>query len=234
VIFKPRDNLSIYGTYAISYLPASGDQFSAFNNGTALLDPQKFENKELGVKWTPWPNLIYTASVYQLDRANTPLTDPINAGFSVLTNTRVRGFETELTGYIRPDWQSKVGYAYTDARITANPRDVATGIFVGNRVQLVPLNQFSWWNKYQIDPLWAVSVGVIYFSDSFATSDDTVRLPGFVRVDAGVFRKIDETWRVQLNVENLFNKGYWASADGDNNISPGQPRTFRLTAIAKF
>jgi hypothetical protein len=26
----------------------------------------------------------------------------------------------------------------------------------------------------------------------------------------------------------------WATADGNNNISPGQPRTFRLTAIAKF
>jgi hypothetical protein len=35
-------------------------------------------------------------------------------------------------------------------------------------------------------------------------------------------------WRVQLNVENLFSKGYWATADGNNNISPGQSRTFRL------
>ena len=41
-------------------------------------------------------------------------------------------------------------------------------------------------------------------------------------------------WRMQLNVENIFDTGYWASADGNNNISPGQPRTFRLTAIANF
>jgi catecholate siderophore receptor len=61
-----------------------------------------------------------------------------------------------------------------------------------------------------------------------------VRLPGFVRFDAAVYAKIDEMWRVQLNVENLFNKGYWATADGNNNISPGQSRTFRLGAIAKF
>ena len=75
---------------------------------------------------------------------------------------------------------------------------------------------------------------MIYFSDSFASSDDSVRLPGFVRFDAAVYAKIDEMWRVQLNVENLFNKGYWATADGNNNISPGQSRTFRLGAIAKF
>ena len=40
-----------------------------------------------------------------------------------------------------------------------------------------------------------------------------------------VYAKIDETWSAQLNVENIFNKGYWASADGNNNISPGQGRT---------
>jgi len=132
---------------------------------------------------------------------------------------------------VTADWQSSFGYAYTDARVTSN---TSTTIMVGNRIQLVPFHQFSWWNKYQINPTWAASVGVIYFSDSFASSDDTVRLPGFFRVDAGLFAKINETWRAQLNIENIFNKGYWASADGNNNISPGQPRTVRLTAIAKF
>ena len=70
--------------------------------------------------------------------------------------------------------------------------------------------------------------------NSFASSDDTVRLPGFVRVDAAGLCQINQMWRVQLNVENIFNKGYWATADGNNNNSPGQPRTFRLTAIANF
>ena len=116
----------------------------------------------------------------------------------------------------------------------ANAQATSKTIVAGNRVQLVPFNQFSWWNKYQITPVWAAALGVIYFSDSFASSDDTVKLPGFVRFDTALYLKIDETWRAQLNVENLFNKGYWASADGNNNISPGLPRTVRLTAIAKF
>ena len=75
---------------------------------------------------------------------------------------------------------------------------------------------------------------MIYLGDSYANSDDQVRLPGFVRVDAAVYLKIDKTWSAQLNVENIFNKGYWASADGNNNISPGQSRTFRVMARAKF
>ncbi len=79
-------------------------------------------------------------------------------------------------------------------------------IVAGNRVQLVPYNQFAWWNKYQFTPMWSAALGVIYFGDSFATNDDTVRLPGFVRFDAAVYARIDETWSAQLNIENIFNK----------------------------
>ena len=232
VIVKPIESVSLYTAYSVSYLPASGDQFSALNNGTVILAPQKFENKEVGVKWNIEPRLLFAAAVYDLERTNVPLADPNNAGFFILSGrNRIRGFESSLNGYVTADWQSSFGYAYTDARVTSN---TSTTIVAGNRIQLVPFHQFSWWNKYQINPTWAASVGVIYFSDSFASSDDTVRLPGFFRVDAGLFAKINETWRAQLNIENIFNKGYWASADGNNNISPGQPRTVRLTAIAKF
>ena len=55
-----------------------------------------------------------------------------------------------------------------------------------------------------------------------------------LNVDAGVFAQITETRKAQLNIENIFNKGYWASADGNNNLSPGQPRTYRLKVTAKL
>lgn len=232
IIVKPMENLSIYGAYSVSYLPASGDQFSSLTDGTLILEPQKFENTEVGVKWNILPRLQYTAAVYNLNRTNQPIADGNNPGFFFPSgSTRTQGFETALSGYITDAWQASLGYAYTDARLTNN---TSTTVVAGNRVQLVPYNQVSLWNKYQIDPIWGGGLGVIYFSDSYASSDDTVKLPGFVRVDAALYVKINETWRGQLNVENVFNKGYWASADGNNNISPGQPRTFRVSATAKF
>jgi catecholate siderophore receptor len=231
-ILKPAENVSIYYAYMVSFLPASGDQFSALNNGTVILEPQKFVNNEVGLKWNILPRLQYTAAVYDLRRFNVPIADPNNAGFFLLSGShRIRGFENQLTGYVTKEWQTVFGYAYTDARITGA---TSATVVPGNRVQLVPLHQFSWWNKYQFNPVCAASLGVIYFSDWFASSDDTVKLPGFVRVDAGVYAKINETWKAQINVENLFNKGYWASADGNNNVSPGQPRTIRLSATARF
>src|SRR5712672_2261673 len=232
VIVKPIDSVSLYTAWSVSYLPASGDQFSTLNPGTLILQPQKFENTEIGAKWNINPKLLFTAAIYELIRTNVPIADPSGNGLFFPSGAhKIRGFESALTGYVTPEWQSSFGYAYTDARITS---DTSTTIVAGNRVQLVPYNQFSLWNKYQFNPTWAAALGVIYFSDSFASSDDTVRLPGFVRFDAAVYARIDEMWRVQLNVENLFNSGYWATADSNNNISPGQPRTWRLTAIAKF
>jgi catecholate siderophore receptor len=239
LIVKPVDNVSVYTAYSISYLPSSGDQFSALNTGSALIPPQKFENTEVGVKWNIFPKLQYTAAIYQLNRTNVPLA--IGGGlFAISGSNVIKGFETALTGYVTNDWQATLGYAYTDARIGSDTNSstsavaVAPTILKGNRVQLVPFNQLSLWNKYQIDPMWGAGLGIIYFSDSYAASDDFVRLPGFVRVDAALYLKINQTWSGQLNVENIFNQGYWASADGNNNISPGQGRTVRVVARARF
>jgi catecholate siderophore receptor len=240
VIVKPVDNLSIYGAYSVSYLPSSGDQFSALTLGTLILQPQKFVQTEVGVKWNINPKLLFSTAIYNLDRTNQPIPDPTAPPGSGLAfpngATRVRGYEASLVGYVTDAWQSSLAYAYTDARIANDltAATVALPILAGMRVQLVPYNQFAWWNKYQFNETWGAALGVIYFGDSFATSDDTVRLPGFVRFDAALYLKINENWRAQLNVENIFNTGYWASADGDNNISPGQSRTFRLSARARF
>ncbi len=232
VVLKPQVNMSIWTAYMVSYLPASGDQFSAITPGTAILKPLEFINKEVGFKWNMGPKLLYTMSLYNLDRLNVPLPDPNNPGFFILSGSnRIRGFESELKGYVTDQWQSWLGYAYTDARVTGA---TSATILPGNRIQLVPFNQFSWWNKYQFTSVWAASLGVIYFSDSYASSDDTVVLPGFWRFDAGLFATIDEHWKAQINVENLFNKGYWATADGNNNISPGQGRTIRAKITATF
>jgi catecholate siderophore receptor len=238
VIFKPKDTVSIYGAYSISYLPSTGDQFSALTPGTLILQPQKFENKEFGAKWNINPKLLLTTALYQLDRTNQPIpvpNAPTGSGLAIPNGaTRVRGFETSLAGYVTDRWQSSLGYAYTDARIANDltGSGVTPPIVAGNRVQLVPYNQFSWWNKYQVNEQFGAALGILYFGDSYATSDDTVRLPGFVRFDTAFYLKIDETWSGQLNIENLLNQGYWASADGDNNISPGASRTFRVSLRA--
>ena len=184
------------------------------------------------MKWNIFPKLLFTAAAYELIRTNVPIADPSRPGFSFPSGAqKIQGFETTLKGYVTDTWQTVFGYAYTDARITSA---TSTTIVPGNVVQLVPLNQFSWWNKYQFTPIWSAALGAIYFSDSFASSDNSVKLPAFWRFDAAVYAQMDKTWRVQFNVENILDTGYWASADGNNNISPGQGRTVRVSATATF
>jgi Outer membrane receptor for monomeric catechols len=113
VILKPAQNMSFYTAYMVSYLPASGDQFSALADGTVILKPQKFTNEEVGFKWNIAPRLLYTAAVYNLDRENVPLPDPNNPGFFILSGkNRIRGFESELKALSRtrgsPGWDTPI------------------------------------------------------------------------------------------------------------------------------
>jgi catecholate siderophore receptor len=40
--------------------------------------------------------------------------------------------------------------------------------------------------------------------------------------------------RLQVNVENLFDKRYFINADSNTNISPGAPRAVRAGFTARF
>lgn len=232
VVLKPIETVSLYGSYSVSHLPSAGDQFSTLSAGTAIAEPEKFVNKEVGVKWDVLPRLQLTAAAYDLERTNQRLPDPNNPGFFILSGeTRAKGFEIGANGYITDRWQVAGGYAYTDARIVSA---TSATILPGNNVQLVPANAFTLWNRYQIDPVWGIGLGVITQGHSYASSDNTVRLPGFTRLDGAVFIKFNKHVRAQMNVENLLGRYYYATADGNNNITPGAPRTFRFALVATF
>jgi catecholate siderophore receptor len=62
-----------------------------------------------------------------------------------------------------------------------------------------------------------------------------VTLPAFTRADAALFYTFsDRKTRLAVNVENLFDRKYFPTADNDNNISPGAPRTLRVTLSTSF
>ena len=232
VVIKPHEDMSIYGSYSVSYLPSSGDQFSVLAPGTLISNPEKFVNKEIGYKWNIYPTLQFTTAIYELLRSNQRLPDPNNPGFFILSGKTVtRGFETGLSGYVTDRWQMSGGFAYTDAHIAS---DTSATIRAGNRVGLVPYTTFTLWNKYQLTDMWAAGVGVIRYTDFFASSDDTVKLHEFTRVDAALYSRVTPTFRWQVNVENVLNTRYYATADGNNNITPGSPRAVRVTGIMNF
>ncbi len=226
LVLTPVGALSLYASYSLAYLPSSGDQFASLTATTATLEPERFRNREVGIKWDIGDALSLTAAVYQLDRTNTAAPDPADPSRTVQTGSqRTRGTELEVSGRISPAWQIAGGVALQDARVTS-PTGAAA---VGARVALVPRTTLSLWNRFQLSRRWGVGLGAIQQAAMFAAIDNTVTLPRFTRLDAAAYLAISRNLAAQLNVENLFNGRYFATANGNNNISPGSPRAVRIT-----
>lgn len=229
LIFKPRPNASIYGSYSRSFLPRSGDQFLTLSPTQANLEPESFTNYEVGAKWDIRPNLNLTAALFRLDRTNATTPDPANPLTTINVGaTRTEGFEFGATGTIRPGWQISGGYAYQDATLQGNDEV---------RLAQVPKHQLSLWNRYDVSERLGVGIGIIRQSDQFAairTTAATTRLPSFTRVDAAVYYDVSPTVQLQLNVENVFDTTYFSDAHNNFNISTGAPRNGRLTLKAMF
>ena len=223
LILKPRNNLSVYAGYSRSYLPQSGDQFGSLNGTTADLEPERFDNYELGAKWEPIDGLLATAAVYQLDRTNTRATDPLT-NQTVLTGAqRSKGIEFGLERSISDRWQISAGYAWQKAEITKT----TTAAPAGREVPLVPRHSFSLWNRYDVNNALGVGLGVIARSKSYASISNNVKLPSYARVDAAAYYKVMRGIEAQINVENIFGADYFPTAHSDNNIAPGAPRTVK-------
>ena len=231
LVVKPVPSVSIYGNYSVAYLPSSGDQFSSLTTITQQVKPEKFSNYETGAKWEIRRYLTLTTALYRQDRTNTRATDPNNPTAIVQTGSqRTNGFELALNGSVTRHWRIVGGYAYQNAFITS----ATTAAAKGAQVAQVPHNTFSVWNNYQVVRKLAVGVGLIHRSDMFAAIDDTVVLSGFTRADAAAFYSFSEKWRLQANLENLFDRRYYLNADNNNNISPGTPRSARLALTWTF
>jgi catecholate siderophore receptor len=231
VVVKPMADVSLYGSYSVSYLPSSGDQFSSLTTVTQQVKPEKFENFEAGVKWDIRHDLSLTSAVYRLNRTNTRATDPNDPTRIVQTGSqRTNGFEIGFNGNLTRAWTVVGGYAFQDAFITSS----TTAAAAGQKVAQVPHHSFSVWNKYQLMPKLGVGLGIVRRSDMFAAIDNTVVLPAYTRADAAVFYTISEHWRVQANVENLLNTRFYQNADSNTNISPGAPRSAKFGVIARF
>ncbi|HEY6123001.1 MAG TPA: TonB-dependent siderophore receptor, partial [Pyrinomonadaceae bacterium] len=230
IIFRPISPLSLYGSYGVSYLPSSGDQFSSLTQITQTLKPEKFANYEVGAKWDVL-HLSVNAALYRLERTNTRAVDPNDPARLVQTGSqRTDGFEAEVNGNPVRRWKISGGYSYQNAFITSATTTAAAGA----RVAQVPRNTFSLWNQFSLLKSWRVGLGLTHRSDMFAAIDNRVTLPGYTRLDAAVFFKLTEGISLQANLENLLNRRYYLNADGNDNISPGSPRGARVGLSWKF
>lgn len=228
LIYKPREDVSLYASYGLTYLPRSGEQMSSLTPSNAAFDPEEYENRELGAKWDIKPDLSLTAAVYRLERSNVIAPDPANPARSILVDgERIEGVEIGLAGNITDAWRVMGGYAWQDGEILA-------GTDRGRRPTNLPEETASLWNRYDFNQAWGVGFGVVYRGAFFAQTGNAVTLKSFTRYDAALYYTPSEHVELQLNAENLFDKRYFVSAHNDDNLSPGSPRAAYLSMTVKF
>ena len=225
VIYKPSDNISVYASYSETFLPRSGDQFLTLNLDSESTRPQFTENREVGLKWDIRRDLSLTTSVFQLDRERYTSIDPEESSqLIVIGGSKTKGFEVQLTGNLTEDWSINTGYAYLDSTVAGSE----------NKTRQTPENMFSIWNNYQVSEKVGVAAGWTYQDSFFVREDNTVEVPGFTRVDAAAYYDLDETLRLQVNIENLFDTDYFPDAHSNDNISTGAPLNARFTMAKRF
>ena len=231
LLLKPVATASLYANYGVSFLPGAGDQFSSLTDVTKALEPEKFANLEAGAKWDVADRVSLTAAVYRLDRSNTRAPDPNNPGVTVQTGSqRSTGYELGITGRITPAWEIAGGFARQRAVITSTTAAAQSGA----TAPLVPAATLSLWNKYHVAPRFSLALGLTHQTDMYAAISNTVKLPAFTRVDGGLYLSLTESVGAQVNLENIFNAKYYPLANGNNNITPGSPRSIRALLTTGF
>ena len=232
LIFNPVDTVSVYAAYTESYVPRAGEQLASLTPGNANLDPESFDNTEVGAKWQISEGLFTSLAVYWLNRGNIAVNDPANPGqFLLIDAQRNQGLEWEITGNITETLQILAGYAYQDASFT---RDISSTVTQGTVLPLVPEHSGYVWGLWNITPRWGIGLGLNSQTEVFTSTTNDVVLPGFTRFDGAVYFNQSETVEWQINIENITDRHYFSTAHNDNNISVGTPRAVFLSANLSF
>ncbi|MFK0270457.1 TonB-dependent siderophore receptor [Pseudomonas asiatica] len=232
LIYDLTDTVAVYANTARSFKPNSG----ASLQGTGF-DPEKGKSYELGVKWEAMDRqLSVDAAIYHIVKENVLTRDPNDPSgtYSVAAGeVRSRGLDINIAGNLTPEWRMIGGYAYVDAEVTKD-----NTIPTGTRLANIPRNSFSLLNTYEFQDGLAkglgLGVGMKYVDDRAGqTAASTYTMERYSVVDLLSFYKVNEHVRLNLDVKNVFNKGYDEGAF-NTYVYPGAPRTVQARVSYTF
>lgn len=233
LVFQPSSTQSYYVSVSKSFQP-SAENFN-LTATNSVFDPQETTSKEIGAKLDLFDGKASAnAALFTVERTNMTTTSPANVTTAVGTQ-RTNGMELSFAANLPDDWKIAAGYALLDAKITHSTA-ISNGIAAqGRKATLTPDHSGNVWLTKALTSQWSAGAGVTYVGDRFADTYNTVTLPSYTTVDAMVAYRIKGV-DLQLNIFNVFDKTYYASAHGSvaNSISPSAPRSAQLTARYAF
>ena len=223
LIFKPQENVSLYVSYAESFLPRSGEQFKKLDANAARLDPDVYESTEIGVKWDIRPGLSFTASYF--DSEQTVATRDSDTGEnSEIVGLQVDGIELELKGQVTEKLSLAIGYSDLDGE-TAK----------GGEPREIPEYTASLWATYEVNDRFGIGFGVTAEGESNIKNDKPgLILPDYTRVDFAAYYDLADDLSIQLNVENVTDELYFPHSHSTHQASVGEPLNARISLRKTF
>lgn len=242
--FKPRENGSIYLSYATSANPVGVDAGDGSETGLNLnlqdLKPEKARTYEIGTKWDLLDKrLNLTAAIFRTEKQNTRIQlDPntyTNGGES-----KVDGIELGVNGNITDKWAVSAGYTYLDSESTKNGQSCRNGkctdqtVFNGNQMPNVPKSSATLWTTYQVLPQLSLGGGAVYSDKVYGDLANTKWVASYVRYDAMARYNINKDVNLQLNINNLSDKRYFTKAYASHYATEAEGRSAVLSVNFKY
>ena len=215
LVFKPRANLSVYGSYSESFIPKSGGQYADLKGSKKQkTDPDVYENKEFGVKYELDNGLSLTAALY--DSTAVKPTGSVADGDYAVTEASTKGFEITATGNVTESWFISAGANVVNGTV---PAEVAE-------------NSYSVWNLFKVSDQFSLGLG--YISKGDTVGKGSTNLPSYNRLDVSAYYTVNEYMRIQLNVENATDELYFPHSYGSGQVTVGAPVHATLRLSGRF
>ncbi|MGE8567665.1 MAG: TonB-dependent siderophore receptor [Achromobacter sp.] len=227
---------SLYGSYAQVFQPQS-----QLTREGKPLDPVTGTNYEAGVKGELADGALNVSlAVFQIQQKNRAQQDPEwpcvgnNCYYISGGEVRSRGIEAEASGQITPHWSVAGGYTYNTSKYVKDA--VSNGQAYAS---FTPKHIFRVWTNYALpvlDRRLSVGGGVQMQSGYTTVSGPvTLRQGGVTLVDLRAAYRVDKHLTVALNLNNVFDRGYYQSLSGTAwNNRYGEPRNAMLTLRAQY
>lgn len=228
VVVKPVERLSLYANRieALQQGPTAPIDPTLTNSG-AMLAPRKSVQYELGGKMR-FGRMFAGAALYQIERPGEGRL--LDNSFGYLGNQRHRGVELTLNGDLTRGLRLISGLAFTEAEIEGGKEIAGVPGFTANA-------NVEW--DLSFVPGLTLTGRVMHTGEQWANAANTLRLEPWTTFDLGAryviaAGKIPLTLRV--NVDNVTNEAYWASAFDTFSAAllQGQPRTIKASISADF
>ncbi|OLU26322.1 hypothetical protein BVH03_16565 [Pseudomonas sp. PA15(2017)] len=237
-------NWSAYASYGeifnpqVNYETASGGP----------LGPRTGETYELGLKGELYDGLLNTNfAIYRTNYSGIAQQDPSQplSCFCYVAAGKVRaeGFEAEVSGKVLPALELTAGYTYNRSEYLSHTDNPA---LVGTRyLPSMPKHMLRAWANYQLPAdysKWQIGAGANLQSGVYGRY--TRDLPGagiksetggYAIYSARVGYDLSENINLSVNIENLFDRKYYAQTGNiENGTYYGTPRNMMFTMRTNF